>query len=252
MLKIRIIPTLLLRNNRLVKGVNFDNYRDTGDPNYAARVYNSQYVDELIFLDIDATNEGRKTNVEIIKKVSEECFMPLAIGGGIKNSEDIRTLLNCGADKVVINTAAIDTPDLIKKASNEFGSQCIVVGIDVKLENNYYSVYKNSGKIKTNLDLVEYIKVLENLGAGEIFINSIDRDGTMKGYDLKLIELVMASTSLPVIASGGAGNFMHIVEAYNQTKVEAFAMASIYHFGDNNPIRARAYLKNNNIPIKIV
>ena len=252
MLKIRIIPTLLLRNNRLVKGVNFDNYRDTGDPIYAARVYNSQYVDELVFLDIDATNESRETNVSIIEKVSEECFMPLAIGGGIKTTKDIRKLLNAGADKVVINTAAIENPQLIKDGAKEFGSQCIVVGIDVKVENNKYVIYKNSGKAKTSIELIDYIKDVENLGAGELFINSIDKDGTMTGYDLDLIKLVMKNTTLPVIACGGAGNFMHLVDAYNDTKVEALAMASIYHFGDNNPIRARSYLKNNNIPIKKV
>lgn len=252
MLKVRIIPTLLLRNGRMVKGVNFSNYRDTGDPVFASRVYNSQYVDELIFIDIDATNEKRETNYEIIEQVSKECFMPLTIGGGISSIEAIRKLLSKGADKVVINTAAIDDPGLIKEGSEKFGNQCIIAGIDVKNESGKYRVYKNSGREKTEVDLVNHIKNMESTGAGEIFINSIDRDGTMAGYDLNLIRLVMQNTTIPVIAGGGAGNFMHLVDAYKETGIEALAMASIYHFGDNNPIRARSYLKNHNIKIKEV
>jgi cyclase len=236
----------------MVKGVNFSNYRDTGDPVFASRVYNSQYVDELIFIDIDATNENRETNCEIIEQVSKECFMPFTIGGGISNTEQIRKLLSSGADKVVINTAAIKNPDFINESSMIFGNQCIIVGIDVKFEEGKYVVYKNSGKIKTDLNLVEHLKKMEEAGAGEFFINSIDRDGMMNGYDLELIKLVLDNTSVPVIASGGAGNFMHLVNAFKETEIKALAMASIYHFGDNNPIRARSYLKNHNIQIKVV
>ncbi|MCE2971976.1 MAG: imidazole glycerol phosphate synthase cyclase subunit [Sediminibacterium sp.] len=250
MLKQRIIPTLLLRNGRMVKGVQFDNYRDTGDPVSASRIYNAQYVDELAFIDIDATNESRPTNKQIISEVSKECFMPLTIGGGIKSVDTIRELLLVGADKVIINTAAYEDHDLIKHGAEMFGSQCIIVGIDVKKEKNGYVLYKNSGRIPVEVSLVDYIKKMETIGAGELFINNISRDGTMDGYDLELINLVNSNTSLPVIACGGAGNFKHLAEAYLNTKVSGLAMASIYHFGDNNPIRARAYLKNNGVNIK--
>ncbi len=252
MLKVRIIPVLLLKNGRMVKGKKFTDFKDTGDPIFASRIYNAQFVDELIFLDIDATNESRETNVEVISEVSKECFMPLTIGGGISSIQQIRKLLNAGADKVVINTAALNNPSFITEAADVFGSQCIVVGIDVKFEDNGYVIYSNSGKVRREEDLVNYIKTVESLGAGEIFINSIDNDGMMEGYDQQLIELVMSSTSLPVIACGGAGNFMHLVNTFKSTGVSALAMASIYHFGDNNPVRARSYLKNNDILIKTV
>jgi imidazole glycerol-phosphate synthase subunit HisF len=252
MLKVRMIPVLLLKNGRMVKGKKFTDFRDTGDPVYAARVYNAQFVDELIFLDIDATNEGRDTNVEVISEVSKECFMPLTIGGGISSIQQIRKLLNAGADKVVINTAALDSPGFIAEASDVFGSQCIVIGIDVKREDDRYVIYSNSGKKRREEDLVTYIRQIETLGAGEIFINSIDNDGMMEGYDLDLIRLVLSVTTLPVIACGGAGNFMHLVTAIKETGVNALAMASIYHFGDNNPVRAKSYLKNQGVLVKVV
>jgi len=252
MLKVRIIPILLLKDGRMVKGKQFTDYRDTGDPVFASRIYNVQFVDELIFLDITATNEGRETYFDVIEQVSKECFMPLTIGGGISNVSQIRKLLKAGADKVVINTAAVNTPQFIEEAAAVFGSQCIVVGIDVRYEEGNYIVYTNSGKVKTDLVLADHIVNMERLGAGEIFINSIDRDGMMQGYDLELIKLVLTYTTLPVIACGGAGNFMHLVDAYKNTGVGALAMASIYHFGDNNPVRARSYLKNQDINIKTV
>ena len=250
MLKQRLIPTLLLRNGRMVKGRQFDNYRDTGDPVSAARIYNAQYVDELAFIDIDATNESRATNKEIILKVSKECFMPLTIGGGINSVDTIRELLLVGADKVIINTAAYTDENLIKESSEMFGKQCIIIGIDVKLEENQYVLYKNSGRIRCDISLKDHLKKLESIGAGEFFINDITRDGMMDGYDLGLIDLVNNNTRLPVIACGGAGNFKHLADAYLNTNVSGLAMASIYHFGDNNPIRARAYLKNNGVSIK--
>jgi imidazole glycerol-phosphate synthase subunit HisF len=252
MLKVRIIPILLLKDGRMVKGKQFTDYRDTGDPVFASRIYNTQFVDELIFLDITATNEGRETYFDIIEHVSKECFMPLTIGGGISNVSQIRKLLKAGADKVVINTEAVNTPQFIEEAAAIFGSQCIVIGIDVRYEKGNYHVYTNSGKVKTDLVLGDHIVNMERLGAGEIFINSIDRDGMMRGYDLELIKLVLTFTTLPVIACGGAGNFMHLVDAYKKTDIGALAMASIYHFGDNNPVRARSYLKNQDINIKTV
>lgn len=250
MLKQRIIPTLLLKNGRMVKGVQFNNYRDTGDAVSAARIYNAQYVDELAFIDINATNESRPTNKQIIIEVSKECFMPLTIGGGINSVDAIRELLLVGADKVIINTAAYENEKLISQGADMFGSQCIVVGIDVRKENNEYVLYKNSGRIPVEVSLVDHIKKMEAMGAGEFFINNITRDGMMNGYDLELINYVNNNTRLPVIACGGAGNFKHLAEAYLNTNVSGLAMASIYHFGDNNPIRARAYLKNNKVPIK--
>jgi cyclase len=250
MLKQRIIPTLLLKNGRMVKGVNFDNYRDTGDPISAAKIYNAQYVDELAFIDIDATNESRNTNKDIIINVSRECFMPLTIGGGIKTVDEIQELLLVGADKVIINTAAYMDQELIRESSRVFGKQCIIVGIDVILEDGDYILYRNSGRVRCDVSLVDHLKKMEECGAGEFFINNISRDGMMQGYDLDLINFVNSNTKLPVIACGGAGNFKHLSEAFINTNVSGLAMASIYHFGDNNPIRARAFLKNNKVPIK--
>lgn len=235
----------------MVKGVNFSNYRDTGDPVYCARVYNAQAVDELIFLDIDATNEQRPTNISVIDQIAKECFMPLSIGGGINSIAQIKELLRAGADKVVINTAAILNPGLLESAAGIFGSQCIIVGIDVRKVDGQHAIFSHSGKTLTTKKIEDYLREVEKAGAGEIFINSIDRDGTMQGYDNELISLVMDNTSLPVISSGGAGNFMHLVDTFKATGVGALAMASIFHFGDNNPIRARSYLKNNDINIKI-
>ncbi len=236
----------------MVKGINFDNFRDTGDPIFASRVYNSQYVDELVFLDIDATNEGRRTNAKIIAEVSKECFMPLTIGGGVSSVEIIRELLNNGADKVVINSAAYTDSDLIRKGANRFGSQCIVLGIDVKKEDGAFILYKNSGRTRCDISLKDHIKNMVECGVGEIFVNNISNDGVMQGYDLDLINKVTDLVNIPVIACGGAGNFQHLVDAYKGTNVSGLAMASIYHFGDNNPIRARAHLMNNQIPIKSV
>lgn len=250
MLKQRLIPTLLLRNGRMVKGKKFTDYRDTGDPIYASRVYNAQYVDELVFLDIDATNENRSTNRDVIASVSKECFMPLSIGGGIRTIEDIRDLLLIGADKVIINSAAYQDHKLIRDGAEKFGSQCIVVGIDIRKVNGEYRLYRNSGREEMSISLIAHMNNMEEAGAGEFFINNIDRDGEMNGYDLELLILVNKNTNLPVIGCGGAGNFKHLADAYKTTQVSALAMASIFHFGDNNPIRARAYLKNNGVKIK--
>ena len=253
MLKVRIIPVLLLSGDRMVKGKQFDNYRDTGDPTSASKIYNTQYVDELVFLDINATSDNRCADVNIIKKVSKVCQMPFTIGGGINSIENVRELLLAGADKVVINSAAILNTKLVKESSQKFGSQCIIIGIDVNLENNEYIIYSNSGKKKhEGVNLLDHIKAMEEAGAGEFFINAIHKDGMMKGYDTDLIDIVLKASNIPVIFCGGAGNFKHLVDTYKIKGVDALAMSSIYHFGDNNPIRARMYLKNNKIPIKNV
>lgn len=234
----------------MVKGINFDNYRDTGDPVSTARIYNAQYVDELVIIDIDATNEVRAFSKQVIELVSKECFMPLTIGGGINSIEKIRELVLNGADKVLINSAAYINESLITEASKTFGKQCIVIGIDVRKESDGYVLYRNSGKIKCQTTLIDHVIKVQGLGAGELFINNISQDGKMNGYDIDLIELISLHTNLPIIACGGAGNFQHLAEAYKQTNVSGLAMASIFHFGDNNPIRARAYLKNNAVAIK--
>lgn len=252
MLKMRIIPVLLLRGGRMVKGVSFANYRDTGDPVFASRVYNSQMVDELIFLDIDATLENRDTNIDVISSVSKECFMPLTIGGGVHSIDGMRRLLENGADKIVVNTAALKNPSLIRDATLDFGSQCIVVGMDVRLVDGEYVLFSHSGRVRWEISLDEHISICQKMGAGEFFVNSIDQDGRMNGYDLDLIRLVVERSSIPVIACGGAGNFMHLVQAAKDTKVGALAMASIFHFGDNNPIRARSFLKNYGIKVRKV
>lgn len=251
MLKKRIIPTLLLRNGRMVKGVHFDSYRDTGDPVYAARVYNSQYVDELVFIDIDATEEKRATQYEIIEKVSKECFMPFTIGGGVTSSDHVRKLLQVGADKVLINTAALENPEMVKDCANRFGAQCLVIGIDVKKENGNYAIYSHSGRRKSEKKLLDHLAMMEEFGAGEFLINAIHQDGTMRGYDIELLQLVKKHTKRPIIASGGAGNDLHLVDAFKLADVDAVSMASMYHFGDNNPPRTRAYLRNNDIEIKV-
>jgi imidazole glycerol-phosphate synthase subunit HisF len=250
MLKKRLIPVLLLKQGRMVKGRQFRDYRDTGDPISAARIYNAQKADELAFLDIDASNEHRGTILEVIENVSKECFMPFTVGGGVRCVEDVRELLKAGADKVLINTAAVETPQLLADAASVFGKQCIVAGVDAKLESGKYRVYSQCGKVPTDVDLAEHVRCLQNMGAGEIFINSIDRDGMMSGYDPDLLRLVVAATRLPVIACGGAGNFEHLVDAFQEHGVHAVACASLFHFGDNNPIRARAFLKNRGVPVK--
>ncbi len=252
MLKTRLIPVLLLRGGRMVKGVSFADYRDTGDPVFASRVYNSQLVDELVFLDIDATSENRETNIAVISAVSKECFMPLAIGGGIRSVEGMHRLLESGADKVVVTSAAFDTPRLIRDGADEFGSQCIVVGMDVRLVDGRYALFSHSGRVRREISIQEHMDVCQEMGAGEFFLNSIDRDGRMEGYDLDLIRFVVERASIPVIACGGAGNFMHLVDAVKKTGVSALAMASIFHFGDNNPIRARFFLKNYGVKVKEV
>ncbi|MEP6755625.1 MAG: imidazole glycerol phosphate synthase cyclase subunit [Chthonomonadales bacterium] len=249
MLKRRIIPVLLLKNGRMVKGKQFKDFRDTGDPVMATRVYNAQAADELVFLDIQASQEERGTLIETIERVSTEAFMPFSVGGGITSIQDIRDLLKAGADKVVITTAAVENPDLIAQGAEAFGKQCIIAGIDAKLEDGGYRVYTHSGTVRTDLDLIAHVKNMTRLGAGEIFINSIDRDGMMVGYDLPLIRMVSEATDRPVIAMGGAGNFQHLVEAM-EAGAHAAACASVFHFGDNNPPRARAFVKNAGYPVK--
>jgi cyclase len=253
MLKKRIIPMLLLSQGRMVKGKQFCAFRDTGDPVSAARIYNAQNADELIFLDIDASRSDSSfdTLEHTIRRVSAECFMPLTVGGGIDSVDKIQRLLLAGADKVAITTAVHTTPHLIKEASLQFGRQCIVVGIDVRFESGQYVMYTHGGTKAANVSLFEFIRDATILGAGEFLLQSIDHDGMMMGYDLKLATAVRSYTDRPIIIAGGAGSFMHLVDAFLSKAVEAVACASLFHFGDNNPIRARSYLLNQGIPMKL-
>lgn len=234
----------------MVKGKQFKDFKDTGDPVSAARIYNAQKADELVFIDIEASYQNRSTLLHIIEKVAKECFMPLTVGGGVRSVGEIRDLLRAGADKVVINTAAVETPNLILEASEIFGRQCIVVGVDVRATSSGWDIYTHSGRNHARIPLKNHLSKMEKLGAGEILINSIDRDGMMNGYDFQLLKKVRQETKRPVIAMGGAGNFQHLADVFVHDLAQAVACASLFHFGDNNPIRARAYLKNSGIPVK--
>ena len=252
MLKNRIIPILLLKNGRCVKGKQFKDFRDTGHPVSAAKVYDAQRVDELVFLDIMASREGRDTLLHIVTETAEECFMPLTVGGGIKNIEDMKVLFAAGADKVSINTAAVENPDLIKQASQHFGKANVVVAIDYKVNSSgNREVYTHAGTTPTGLDAFEWAKRAESLGAGEIILTSIDREGTMTGYDLDFIRKVCETLEIPVIAHGGAGTLAHLKEGIEEAKASGVAAASIFHFTDQSPIKARWYLNYNHVNVRV-
>ena len=252
MLKKRIIPVLLLKDKRMVKGKKFKDFKDTGEPKTAVRIYSAQDADELVFLDIDNNSSSLGNLIEIVKQASEECFMPLAAGWGISDINQVRELLKAGADKIVVNTSCVKNPSLIKEISEEFGEQCVIGSIDYKISNNLREVWIKSGKLNTNLDPLEHAKNLIKLGAGEILLNSIARDGMMEGYDLEYADKVSREINVPLIVCGGAGNYMHLADLLNNTSISAAACASLFHFGDNNPIRARSYLKNLDIPMRML
>ena len=225
----RIIPCLDVKNGRVVKGVKFKNLRDSGDPVELARFYNENGADELVFLDISATLEGRKSMLNTIRAVAEEIFIPLTVGGGIKSIEDMTEIIKAGAEKVSINSAAINDPDLITKGAKKFGSQCIVIAIDAKKDGESWEVYSHSGTKPTGLDVLDWVKTVVDKGAGELLVTSMDKDGTNSGYDLDLIRAITDIVSVPVIASGGAGNKEHFKEAINNG-AEAVLAASLFHF----------------------
>jgi cyclase len=253
-LKKRIIPVQLLLKDRLVKTKSFNKFIDVGNPIRSSKIYNDSDADELIFLNIDRDERSIKPLIKVLEEVSKVCFMPLALGGGIKNIDDIKFLFRSGADKVIINSEIYENYNLVSEASNLFGKQSIVVSIDVKrnIESREYSLYSSCGREKKNISLTEHIKKCELSGAGEIFVNSIDNDGLMKGYDIDLIKSVAKNCNLPIIACGGAGNFNHMKEAFEKTNVAALACGSLFNFGDNNPIRAKSFLQNYNLNFKIV
>jgi cyclase len=251
MLKVRIIPTLLLKNLGLVKGIAFDSWRRVGTIIPAVKVYNTRQVDELIVVDISATSEGRVPDFEEVRGFSVECFVPLTVGGGIRCLEDIKELLRAGADKVSINTAAFDRPELITEAAERFGCQCIVVSIDAQRNpDGSYCCLSHSGKQNTGREPGAWAEEVERRGAGEILITSVDRDGTMEGYDLELIRRITSRVRIPVIASGGAGNYHHMFEALDTGKASAVAAASIFHFTEQTPLEAKNYLAAQGIPVR--
>ena len=250
--KIRIMPTLLFKEMGLVKGIAFDSWRRVGSAMQAVKVYNLREVDELVFLDITATRDGCSPDFETIDDLADECFMPLAVGGGIHNVEDVRRLLQVGADKVVINTAAVETPELIQLVSRRFGAQCVVVSIDARQHpNGRYEVFTHSGTQSTGLEPAALARQSEALGAGEILITSIERDGTLNGYDLELTREVSEAVSVPVIASGGAGNYEHMAQVLREGNVSAVAAASIFHFTQQTPLEAKHYLKEQGFKVRV-
>lgn len=247
------MPTLLFTNMGLVKGIQFDSWRRVGGAMQAIKVYNMREVDELVFLDISATKENRSPDFEMIDSLADECFMPLTVGGGIRSVDDVRKLLKVGADKVSINTAAVENIQLVRDIAQKFGSQCVVVSIDVRRVDgdNNWRVYTHAGKKATNLDPIKFAQDAERMGAGEILLTSIDQDGTMNNYDIGLIKKITAAVNIPVIASGGAGNYEHMAEALMNGKASAVAAASIFHFTEQTPLAAKQYLKQKGINVRL-
>tara|TARA_B110000438_G_scaffold301435_1_gene356306 strand:- start:6325 stop:7080 length:756 start_codon:yes stop_codon:yes gene_type:complete len=251
MLTKRIIPCLDIDKGRVVKGVNFINIKDAGDPTELAKFYNNEGADELVFLDITATHEGRNTLIDVVKKVSAEVFIPLTVGGGIRNVNDMRTMLEAGADKVSLNSSAIKNSSIITECSKEFGAQCVVSAIDVKKEGDDWIVYTHGGRNKTNINALEWVKKVEELGAGEVLLTSMDKDGSNNGYDNQLLEKVNNIVNIPVIASGGAGSLKHLYEALKIGKADAVLAASIFHFGNLSIKEVKNYLIKNKINIRL-
>ena len=251
MLNIRIIPCLDVQDGRVVKGVNFVNLRDAGDPVDAAIAYDEAGADELCFLDISASHEGRDLLLDQVSQVAEKCFMPLTVGGGVRTTDDFRKLLLAGADKVGINTSAVKNPDLVNQASSQFGAQCVTVAIDAKqVRAGKWEVFTHGGREATGIDVVDFAKDVASRGAGEILLTSMDRDGAKAGYDIALLNSVAGAVHVPVIASGGAGTLHHLVEAVRDGGASAVLAASIFHFGTFSLAQARAALRDAGIPVR--
>lgn len=270
MLTKRIIPCLDIKDGRVVKGVKFLGLRDAGDPVEVAKVYDDQLADELVFLDITASFEKRKTLIELVEKIAKNIFMPFTVGGGISDVTDIRNLLNAGAEKVSINTSAVKYPDIVREAAAKFGSQCIVVAIDAKLVHNSelmaqnslraksneltakrWEVYINGGRTPTGLDAVAWAKQVASLGAGEILLTSMDRDGTKDGYDLRLTKAISDAVTIPVIASGGAGSLEHFYQAFAEAGADAALAASLFHYQEYSIAQVKAYLKDKGVRVRL-
>lgn len=249
MLAVRVIPCLDVNAGRVVKGTNFVDLRDAGDPVEIAKRYNVEGADELVFLDITASSDKRAITLDVVKKTAEQVFIPLTVGGGIRTIEDIRTLLTAGADKISLNTAAVNNPDLISEGSKKFGSQCIVVAIDAKKDGKSWTVYTHGGRTKTKLDVIKWAKKVVELGAGEILLTSMDKDGTKDGYDLELMEEVTKTVNVPVIASGGAGKKEHFVDVCKKG-ASAVLAASLFHFKELSISDLKKHMKDNGIVVR--
>ena len=252
MLSKRLIPCLDLKDGRVVKGVNFVHLVDAGDPVETAKLYNAFGADELVFLDITASYRGNTPMWEIISRASEQVFLPLTVGGGIRTTEDFRKMLSCGADKIAVNSAAIKDPTLITEAALKFGRQCVVLAVDAKRnEEGRWDVYLNGGRVKTDLDAIEWIQKAEQLGAGEVLLTSMDRDGTKEGYDLELTRAAAEAVNIPVIASGGAGKMSHFYDVLTEGKADAALAASLFHFGIINMRDLKSYLAERGIAVRM-
>ncbi len=251
MLKNRIIPCLDVKNGRVVKGINFVNLQDAGDPVEQAKIYSDGGADEICFLDITASNENRDTIYHVVKETSKKCFVPLTVGGGVRTVEDINKLLNCGADKVSINTSAVQDKNVVLESSKKFGSQCIVVAIDAKKNGDKWDVYTHGGRNNSGLDALEFAKKMEDSGAGELLVTSMDRDGTQIGYDIDLMKKISSMVNIPLIASGGVGNLDHLAEGIKEGNASAVLAASIFHYGKHSVIEAKEYLNSKGIPVRI-
>ena len=251
MLKNRIIPCLDVKNGRVVKGINFVDLKDAGDPVEQAKIYSDGGADEICFLDITASNENRDIIYDIVKDTSMKCFVPLTVGGGVRNVNDISKLLNCGADKVSINTAAVQNSEVVIDSSKKFGSQCIVVAIDAKKNGEKWEIFTHGGRKNTGIDAIEFAKKMEESGAGELLVTSMDRDGTQVGFDIELTSKISSKVNIPVIASGGVGNLDHLVDGIKLGNASAVLAASIFHYGKHSVKEAKEYLDSKGIPVRI-
>ena len=250
MLKNRVIPCLDVKNGRVVKGINFVDLKDAGDPVEQAKIYSDGGADEICFLDITASNENRDTIYEVVEKTSKKCFVPLTVGGGVRSIDDINKLLNCGADKVSINTAAVQNSKVVEDSSRKFGSQCIVVAIDAKRGKNGWEIFTHGGRKLTGINAIDFAVKMEKCGAGELLVTSMDKDGTQTGYDIDLMREISSIVNIPVIASGGVGSLDHLVNGI-KAGASAVLAASIFHYGKYSIKQAKEYLNSKSIPVRI-
>ena len=250
MLKNRIIPCLDVKNGRVVKGINFVDLKDAGDPVEQAKIYSDGGADEICFLDITASNENRDTIYDVVKDTSKKCFVPLTVGGGVRSVEDINKLLNCGADKISINTAAVQNSKVVEDSSRKFGSQCIVVAIDAKRNSGGWEIFTHGGRNPTGINAIEFAFKMEKSGAGELLVTSMDKDGTQSGYDIELMQKISSMVNIPVIASGGVGTLDHLVDGI-KSGASAVLAASIFHYGTYSVNEAKQYLDSKGIPVRI-